>query len=359
VLHALKRGLSPISDELGLYVCGGRGKHSRATPDELLAVGERTGLDGAKLAHTSRLTAKVDSAALQDGYDLYLHGFVVSAGGDWCVVQQGMNVAAKQARRYHWLGEELASFVDAPHAAIEGRPRPAPILNATDARAAPARAAMVELVREGPPRALRELRRIEVPKVGLFAPGPGQLELALPAHHDVRRDDVSMKRLGATLLAARERGPLDFADVLATPGVGARTVFALALVAEVVHGAPSRFADPARFSLAHGGKDGHPYPVPLKVYDETIRVMKDAVGKAKLGQAERLAALERLDDAARRLEPFVEDVAFERFVEDEHRRSAARGGMTVAGPAGALGPRLRGETRGPRLRGETRGPRPG
>jgi hypothetical protein len=333
VLHALKRGLEPLSSELGIYVCGGRGKHSRKTPDELLLVGDRTGLDGAKLADASRLTAKVDSAALQDGFDLYLHGFIVAADGKWCVVQQGMNVASKQARRYHWLGEGLTSFVDAPHAAIEGRPQATRVLNAVDVRAEPARSAMVALVNEGPERIVRELARAEAPKVAAYPSGE---QLVLPAHHDVRREDVNMKRLGAALLAARERGPRDFADVLRTPGVGARTVFSLALVAEVVHGAPSRFADPARFSLAHGGKDGHPYPVPLKVYDETIRVMKDAVETAKLGNADRLAALERLDDAARRLEHVVEDVAFERLVEDEKRRSPALGGMTVLGPAGAL-----------------------
>jgi hypothetical protein len=239
-----------------------------------------------------------------------------------------MNVSRKQARRYHWLSEGLESFVCAPHAAIEGRPRAVAILNAVDACAEPARRAIVELVNEGPERIVRELARAEAPKLGLLGE-----QLTLPAHHEVRREDVNMKRLGAALLAARERGPRDFADVLRTPGVGARTVFSLALVAEVVHGAPSRFADPARFSLAHGGKDGHPYPVPLKVYDETIRVMKEAMEKAKLGNGDRLAALERLDAAARRLEGTVEDVAFERFVAHERRRSAALGGMTVGGPA--------------------------
>ncbi len=334
VIHALKRGLSPVADELGIYVCGGRGKHSRRTPDELAQIGEKTGLDGAMLADTSRLVAKVDSAAVQDGFDLYLHGFILSADGAWCVVQQGMNVGKKQARRYHWLGEGLTSFVDAPHAAIEGRPGAGPIVNVTDGRAEAARGAIVELVREGPESVSRELARIEAPRVSRFVPAHAgvpaeQLALDLPAHHDVRREDVNMRRLGAALLAAKERGPRDFADILRTPGVGARTVFSLSLVAEIVHGAPSRFADPARFSLAHGGKDGHPYPVPLKVYDETIRVMKDAVERAKLGHSDKLAALQRLDDEARRLEARVQDVDFEGFVADERRRSSVLGGRTV------------------------------
>jgi len=274
VLGALKRGLAPVADELGLYVCGGRGRHSRRTPDELLALGERRGLDAAGLVRTSRLVAKVDSAAVQDGFSLYLHGFVVTADGRWVVVQQGMNEERRQARRYHWIWERAGSYVDEPHAAIDGQPG-GPIVNLTDRRAGAARDSALEVGRGGP-------------------------HLILPARHDVRAADIDLPRLGRTLAAVAEQGPRDFADLLLVPGVGARTLFALALVAEVVHGAPSRFADPARFSLAHGGKDGHPFPVPLRVYDQTLRVLKDAVTRAKLGQDERLAALRRLDAQARR-----------------------------------------------------------
>jgi hypothetical protein len=308
VLGALKRGLSPVSRELGVWVCGGRGRHSRKTPEELLRVGELTGIDGGGLARSSRLVAKVDSAAVQDGFDLYLHGFVVTADGSWTVVQQGMSAERRQARRYHWLSEGLRDFVDAPHAAIEGEGR-GEIVNLTDRRAAPSRAAQLELVLRGPDAVVGELRRISG-AVGAATPEPprgGQLllplpHLALPAHHEVRREDVDHRRLRGALAAAAARGPLDFPELLLTPGIGARTVSALALVAEVVHGAPCRFADPARFSYAHGGKDGHPFPVPLPVYDRTIAVLRDAVSAAKLGREEKLGALRRLAAESRRLE---------------------------------------------------------
>jgi hypothetical protein len=281
VIGALKRGLAPIEGELGLHVCGGRGRHSRRTPDELTALGDRVGLDAPALARASRLVAKVDSAAVQDGFALYLHGFIVADDGAWVIVQQGMNGARRQARRYHWIWDRAGTFVDEPHAAIDGRPV-GDIINLVDHRAAGARGEMIGLARSGPDVAVAPLAR-----------------LRMPAHHDVRAEDIDLARLGKTLAAVAARGPEDFAELMLVPGVGARTLFALALVAEVVHGAPSRFADPARFSLAHGGKDGHPFPVPLKVYDETIGVLRRAVERAKLGDGDRLAAIKRLDDQAR------------------------------------------------------------
>jgi uncharacterized protein len=328
VLGALKRGLAPVEWELGLHVCGGRGKHSRKTPGELARVGQRTGLDADALARASRLVAKVDSAAVQDGFDLYLHGFIVTDDGAWTVVQQGMNAASRQARRYHWLSEKVSSFVDEPHAAILGEPGGA-IVNLCDRRAQRSKDSQLEIVRAGPDLAVRELRRMRAP-----APATEVLpHLALPAHHDVTSGDVVLRRLHGALAAAAERGPRDFADLLLTPGVGARTVFALASVAEVLHGAPCRFTDPARFSFAHGGKDGHPFPVPLRVYDETLRVMREAVERAKLGVDDRLSALRKLSDEARRLESAWRGPPFERIVEEERRNSFAYGGMTVAGPA--------------------------
>jgi uncharacterized protein len=297
VLDALKRGLSPISEELGLWVCGGRGRHSRKTPQELRELGERAGLDGDALARTSRLVAKVDSACVQDGFDLYLHGIFVDAEGRWTIVQQGMDGDRGLARRYHWLSESVKSFVDEPHTAIDGEPE-GEILNLVDARAAASRDAQVELVRAGPDAIVSTLKRAR-PQLDLFGAEPHAI---LPQHHEVTVADVDLRRVHAALAAAHERGPIDFTDVLATPGIGARTMFSLALVAEVVHGAPSRFSDPARFSLAHGGKDGHPYPVPLKVFDETIRIVKRAVEAAKLGREEKLHALRKLDDASRAID---------------------------------------------------------
>jgi uncharacterized protein len=330
VLGALKRGLNPLAGELGLHVCGGRGKHSRQTPEELVKIGECVGFDGAKLAGASRLVAKVDSAAVQDGFDLYLHGFIVADDGRWVVVQQGMNGARRQARRYHWLSEGLQSFVEEPHAAIEGHSQGS-IINLTDRRAEASRSKQLELLATvGPDGIARELAAVK--SAGAEPPPQATLPfLVMPAHHDVRPSDVHLRRLHGALAAAAERGPADFADLLLTPGVGARTVRALALVAEVVHGASCRFSDPARFSLAHGGKDRHPFPVPIKVYDETIRVLKSAVAKAKLGQDEQLSALQRLDRESRRLERAASGPPLPQIIGEEFEQSHAYGGRSVFG----------------------------
>jgi uncharacterized protein len=344
VLGALKRGLAPLAGELGLHVCGGRGRHSRRTPDELVAIGERVGFDGAALATASRLVAKVDSAAVQDGYQLYLHGFIVADDGRWVVVQQGMSDRLGEARRYHWLSEGLTGglqgFVDAPHAAIEGR-NGGVIVNLADRRAARSRAGQLELLeRLGPDGIAGELAALA--RTEAAPPAQATLpHLAMPAHHDVRPADVIARRLHAALAAAAARGPADFAELLLVPGIGARTVRALAMVAEIVHGAPCRFADPARFSLAHGGKDAHPFPVPLKVYDGTIAVLKSAVRKARLGNDEELGALRRLDAEARRLERVAAGKLLPALIAEERARSAEYGGRSVFGWAGAPSSDLR------------------
>ena len=316
VIGALKRGLAPIQRELGIYVCGGRGRHSRRTPHELRQLGDQLGLDAPSLVRASRLTAKVDSAAVLDGFSLYLHSFIVAEDGLWIVVQQGMDVARRQARRYHWISDRVGSFVDDPHAAIEGQPR-GEIVNLIDHQAADARRLLPGLAGERYQSSLATLNH-----------------LTLPSHHDVRAEDINLPRLGRTLAAVAARAPEDFSQLLLVPGVGARTIFALALVAEVIHGAPSRFGDPARFSLAHGGKDGHPFPVPLRVYDQTIRVLKDAVTRARLGEDERLGALRRLDDHARTIDRIAAPSAHElaERVAAERAAKAHLGGRTVVTP---------------------------
>jgi len=334
VVGALKRGLAPLSCELGIHVCGGRGAHSRRTPQELQDIGARVGFDGAVLATANRLVAKVDSATVQDGFDLYLHGFIVTDDGHWAVVQQGMNGGRRQARRYHWLSEGLTSFVDAPHAAIAGEPQ-GEIVNLADRRADPSRRRQLDLLGSlGPDRIVQELRRVSTAS---DAPAPALPDqpllphLVMPAHHDVRAGDVNLGRLHATLAAAADAGPKDFAELLLTRGIGARTLRSLAMVAEIVHGAPYRFADPARFSFAHGGKDRHPFPVPVTAYDETIRVLKTAVAKGRLGRDEELAALKRLDDQARRLEGCVTGPAFPQMLDHERQNSHVNGGRSVFG----------------------------
>lgn len=332
VIGALKRGLAPLADEFGLHVCGGRGRHSRQTPQELVTIGERVGFDGAALARASRLVAKVDSAAVQDGFELYLHGFIVADDGAWVVVQQGMNGESRYARRYHWQSEGLTSFVAAPHAAIEGRGQGV-IVNLTDHRAEASRRGQLALLQDlGPDGILREVAALD----GVApTPPPPQLSLlphlVMPAHHDVRPKDVMLRRLHGALAAAADRGPEDFAELLLVPGVGARTLRSLAMVAEVVHGTPCRFADPARFSLSHGGKDRHPFPVPTKVYDQTITVLKAAIDQAKLGNDERLQAIRRLDDQTRRLERHATGPSLPEHLGEERRRSHEYGGRSVFG----------------------------
>jgi hypothetical protein len=335
VIGALKRGLTPLAGELGIHVCGGRGKHSRRTPEELVAIGDRVGFDGSALATASRLVAKVDSAAVQDGFDLYLHGFIVTDEGRWVVVQQGMNGDRKQARRYHWLSEGLTSFVAEPHAAIEGAGQ-GTIVNLTDRRAEASRRIQVDMLETvGPERIAREFARLQLRPAAPVEPKvPEQLllpHLVMPNHHDVRASDVIARRLHGNLAAAAEQGPIDFSQLLLVPGVGQRTVRALAMVAEVLHGAPYRFTDPARFSFAHGGKDRHPFPVPIRVYDQTIAVLKSAVQKAKLGREEELGALKRLDEQSRKLERAASGPSVETLIAEEFRNSHSYGGRSVFG----------------------------
>jgi hypothetical protein len=312
VLGALKRGLQPRAHELGLYVCGGRGKHSRKTPDELRAVAELTGADGEMLVRTSRLTARVDNNAIADSFQIYLHGFIVSREGEWTIVQQGLNDTTGYARRYHWHSANVKDFVHDPHTAIVGHPQ-GDIMNLVDHRADPAQKAMIELTRERPETLLRDVQK-----------------LVMPRRHDVRSEDVDLKRLGAVLAVAHERELHDFSELLLTEKLGPRTLQSLALVAEVIHGAPSRFQDPARFSFAHGGKDGHPFPVPLQTYDETLAILRRGLDSAKLDLTEKIGGMKRLDDFVRNVEDTRQPVAdFDKTIAHERSISKSLGGRTV------------------------------
>jgi hypothetical protein len=314
VLGALKRGVNPRAHELGLYFCGGRGKQSRKTPDELRMVAGPRGLDADSLVRASRLTAKVDNNAIGDGFQIYLHSFVLASGGEWAVVQQGLNDETGLARRYHWHSASVQDFVREPHAAIVGR-NEGTILNLVDARAESAQSALLTIAAESPEKTLREVQ---------------QMVLTMPRHHDVRAHNVDLKRLGAVLAVSYDRQLRDFASLLLTENLGPRTLQTLALVAEVMHGAPSRFTDPARFSFALGGKDGHPFPVPLKVYDESLSVLRRSLDSAKLGHTEKLEGFRRLDQLVRRVEGEAQPEAdFYRVLEHERAISPKLGGRTV------------------------------
>jgi hypothetical protein len=312
VLGALKRGLNPRFPDLGLMVCGGRGRHSRRTPDELRAFSSQTGLDGETLARTSRLTARIDNNAIADGFQLYLHSFVITGAGEWAVVQQGMNANSNLARRYHWHSESVRDFVSNPHAAIVGEPQ-GEILNLVDTRAKQAQSALLTIAHEPVENTLAEARK-----------------LTMPAHHDVRAEDVDLKRLGAVLAVAHEQDLRDFSSMLLVEGLGPRTLQSLALIAEVVHGAPTRFSDPARFSFAHGGKDGHPFPVPLKTYDESLGVLRRSLESARLGHPEKMDGFRRLDRLTRAVEENRQPIAdFNAAVANERKISRSLGGRTV------------------------------
>lgn len=354
VMYALKRGLNPIMNELGIYVCGGRGKFSRETPNELLQIADRTGVDGYFLSRTSRLCAKVDNTAVQDGFQLYQHNFIVTDEGDWAVVQQGMNVGAKSARRYHWCSSNLRSFVEEPHAAIVGENR-GQIINLTDQNARSTRSSILELSKENPDRVMREIRQIVEPtssiivspQMDMFAPAVTNRDLifganrdpiianssrdcVMPSRHEVHAEDVDLKRLGGVLATAYESDPKDFESLLLTPGLGPRTLQSLTLVSEVINGTPSRFRDPARFSFAHGGKDGHPFPVPCHVYDESIRILGDSIQKAKIGDRDKMECLNRLHSTQLHIEQNCSPLAdFDKTIEHEKAHSEEWGGKTV------------------------------
>ena len=316
VMGALKRAINPYVRELGIYICGGKGKYSKDAPRELLAIGDQTGLNGHELVRCSRLSAKVDNTAIQDGFQLYLHNFIVSSEGDWTVVQQGMREGDATARRYHWHSASLASFVNEPHTGICGINQGA-IINMVAKEAAASRASIMAMAQEAPEKILHEAQ-----------------QLILPHHHEVRSKDVDLKRLGTVLWLAQEKGPKDFEELLLLEGVGPRTVQSLALVSEVIYGTPSRFKDPARFSFAHGGKDGHPFPVPTKTYDEVIHTLQSAVQKAKIGQTEKTQALKKIHEIAVRAEKdFIPTDNLQQLIEKEIAESWQYGGKTIFGDA--------------------------
>jgi hypothetical protein len=316
VMGALKKAINPHSKELGIYICGGKGRFSKETPAELLRIADKTGLNGDELVRCSKLSAKVDNTAIQDGFQLYTHNFILSNTGQWTVVQQGMHTGDKTARRYHWHSDNLESFVEEPHTGICGLNQ-GEILNLTDVHANNTRKEIVNISHEDPQKILKDFTR-----------------LIMPSHHEVQEKDVNLKRLGSVLWLAHEQQPAGFEELLLLKGVGPRTLQSLALVSEVIHGTPSRFKDPARFSFAHGGKDGHPFPVPVNVYDETISVLQHAVEKAKIGATEKNEAIKKLHEIAMRNEEnFTPNSNFDALIQKERDESWKHGGKTVFGDA--------------------------
>lgn len=356
VMYALKRGINERANDFGLFICGGRGTYSRQTPEELLALADRTGLNANELIRASKLSAKIDNSAVQDGFSLYQHNFILSAQGDWAVVQQGMNIETKTARRYHWCSAQLRSFTEEPHSGVTGENKGS-ILNLTDSRANETRNGIMSLAQEKPHLVLKEIEAIKkwgAPQnmqLELFSDdtvpyadvrnecGPvqksaldntaGNRNITLPRHHEVLEEDVDTKRLGAVLCTAYESEPQDFESLLLTKGLGPRTLQSLTLVSEVIYGTPSRFRDPARFSFAHGGKDGNPFPVPTRIYDESIRILGDCIEKSKLGYKDKSDCLKKLHQTALAIETHCKPQAdFCATIAHEKQHSQEWGGRT-------------------------------
>lgn len=375
VMYALKRGLNPRAKDLGIYVCGGRGKYSRQTPEELLQIADKTGLNGDEFVKNSKLVAKVDNNAVQDGFQLYQHNFILTKTGKWAVVQQGMNVNQKQARRYHWCSSSLRSFIEEPHNAVVGDNK-GQILNLTDKNAKTSRDSILSMSLENPEKIMKEIIQIgkpasqmilfqdgkvssaqnnkntknttapsvqlslfpEFPDTQISAQNTNQVfefqncgrSIIMPAHHEVLAQDVDLKRLGGVLATAYQAQPQDFESLMLTPGLGPRTLQSLTLVSEVIYGTPSRFNDPARYSFAHGGKDGHPFPVPLKIYDESIRILRESIEKSKLGYKEKSECLQRLHKTALDIEKNCSPtVDFDKAIQFERANSKAWEGKTI------------------------------
>jgi hypothetical protein len=314
VMSALKKSLNPHAVDLGLYVCGGKGKDSLQTPNELKILADKTGLSGTALQRASRLSAKVDNTAIQDGFQIYLHSFLLSSAGDWSVIQQGMDPDTSTARRYHWHSGSFQSFTEEPHTAICGEDQ-GEILNLVDKRALPAQQGMLNITSEHPDRVLKEIPHMDLPK-----------------QYGVLQKDVDLKRLGSILWLAHETETQQFDELLLLKGLGPRTLQSLALVSEVIHGTPTRFSDPARFSFAHGSKGGRPFPVPTKVYDESIETLKNAVEKAKLGETDKSEALKKLTLMAQKIEKdYKPGDYFEAQLKKENDEAWKHGGRTIEG----------------------------
>jgi len=278
---ALKEGIKGLEKDLGLFIAGGKGKTSRRTPSEIEIWGDKISLDPAPLIYASRMSAKVDSSAIQDGYQLYHHSFLFTTGGSWTVIQQGMNEGNRYARRYHWLGETVADFVNEPHSAILSEAR-GQALNLVASESESARTTITDIVTSQKPQSiLADLKKLKT--------------LNLPLHHPIGVHDLHPESLSKILLSTYERQPNDFEQLIGLQGVGAKTIRALSLISELVYGVAPSYHDPARYSFAHGGKDGIPYPVDRKTYDQSIELLRKAINKTKLGIREKNEALNRLN----------------------------------------------------------------
>ena len=314
LLGSVRRKINPKARELGIHILGGKGKSAWRAPHQIERVAEQHGLAGDELVKSCQLTRRVDSNALQDGYDLYQQHIILSDEGDWTAIQQGLNTSTRRARRYHWHSAKVKSFVSDPHTGIVGE-RGDTVLNLADSRAEGARQHIVAMTQESPSDVVDACR-----------------EISMGNYHEVREQDVNLKGVGAVLAMAHDSEIENFEDLLLLKGVGPRTLKSLALVSELVHGDASRFDDPARFAFAVGGKDGRPHPIDKKALDETIEHLQDSVEKSKLGYTEKSRALKRLHHATRHIEDTRAPTAhLDELQDSEWKHAEEHGGMTFMG----------------------------
>ncbi|MGE5893760.1 MAG: DUF763 domain-containing protein [bacterium] len=279
VTGALKEGLKGIEREIGIFMGGGKGAAARKTPEQIRAYADTLSLDPESLIYASKMSAKVDSTAVQDGYQLYHHVFIFTSGAEWTVIQQGMNEGNRMARRYHWLGSSVKDFVAEPHRAICCDARNV-TLNMVAQESEEARQITTVLAREKPEKVVQEIEKIQ--------------KLEMTRRHTISNGDIDPRKICRTLLKSYESQPENFEKLLGVQGVGAKTIRALSLISEIVYGKSPSFRDPARFSFAHGGKDGTPFPVDERTYDRTIDVMRRAINSSKIGNQDKLDAVRKL-----------------------------------------------------------------
>jgi len=314
LMGALKKRINAKASDLGLYILGGKGKAAYGTEKQITRIADKHSLPGTELAKSSRLTRRIDNNAVQDGFDLYQQYFIVSDEGEWAAMTQGMNKGSRRARRYHWHSPSVRSFGEAPHTGIMGI-EDQKVLNLVDPEADQLRKNMVELTQEKSTEVIKAVR-----------------EADLPNRHDVRKEDINMNRLASVLDLAYNREVENFEELVDLHNVGPRTLKALAMASEVIHGDATRFDDPARFSFAVGGKDGRPHPIDTKAFDETVEMLQNSVDKSKMGDEDKSSALKRLHKMAVTGETKGTPIEFlQDLIEHEWKHAESSGGKTFMG----------------------------
>lgn len=293
-LGALKKSID--YEKHGLYLTGGKGAKSRKTPEGIKRAGNIFNLKTKKIEEmikTSKLSAKIDNSCIQDGYNLYQHNFFISEKGKWAVIQQGMNITNKYARRYHWISEKTNNFLENPHSGIICNVKNKNTLNMADKKSKEARKISLELICDNPNHLRSYFKRKD--NQLLLSDFNLKIDFTMPLHHPVLDMDLSNKEF-QVLKSAYEIQPENYEELILFKGIGPKKIRALALISDLIYGTKASWEDPVKYSFTHGGKDGFSYPVNKEVYDNSINIMKDAIDESKIKENEKIKAIKRLDD---------------------------------------------------------------